>query len=61
MRSELPCHLVPATSDEGCTEEQLRLLKTRPKLSGGTTEEDRWRDMYMIIFPDTKTVPSPCE
>lgn len=62
MRSETPCDLVSKTTEEEeCSEEQQKALKARPKFTGTMTEEDRWRAMYMILFPDARIAPSPCK
>lgn len=47
---------------EGFNEDQRKRLRTRTKTSG-TSEEAKWRDMYLILFPDEdeKNIPSPCE
>lgn len=41
-------------------EESLRVKKRVPP---NTTEEDRWNEMYMVLFPDAdiKALPSPCK
>ena len=45
---------------EGLTPDQERKMRKRNR---GMTEEERWRELYLILFPDTDpaTVPSPCK
>lgn len=51
---------------EGLTKEQEKALRKRKKL---VSEEEKWRDMYRIIFPATggddrdinDEIPSPCQ
>ncbi|KAK3939249.1 hypothetical protein QBC46DRAFT_316115 [Diplogelasinospora grovesii] len=56
QRKETPCKLRTVNVPEGITDEQEKQLRARAKAS--CSEEEKWRDMYKIIFPDTK-VPSP--
>ncbi|KAH8902521.1 hypothetical protein BR93DRAFT_246465 [Coniochaeta sp. PMI_546] len=59
--SETPCAVVSKTTEEeGCTEEQQRLLKARTKYTTTATEADKWRHMYSVLFPGVGVVPSPC-
>ncbi|KAH9231020.1 hypothetical protein K456DRAFT_484476 [Colletotrichum gloeosporioides 23] len=37
-------------------EEQLRSKKRQPNLR---TEEDKWRDIFRILFPDCRNIPDP--
>jgi len=39
------------------SEEQDKKLRVRPKK--GCTEEEKWADMYRILFPN-EDIPSPC-
>lgn len=47
-------------SDEGFNDEQEKALKKRVQ---GATEEEKWIDMYRILFPDAagNNIPEPCE
>jgi hypothetical protein len=45
---------------EGITPSMEKRLRSRKKLSGDQTEEDRWRTMYRMLFPGEE-VPSPCK
>lgn len=54
------CQVKPGHPPEGITPEIERKLKSRKKAYLGQTEEDRWRDMYTLLFPG-EDVPSPCK
>ncbi|KLP12718.1 uncharacterized protein LW94_6571 [Fusarium fujikuroi] len=48
--------------EEGINEEQERLLRIRKRKNGKArqvTEEEKWVEMYKILFPDDDPVPSP--
>ncbi|KAJ4261524.1 hypothetical protein NW762_006951 [Fusarium torreyae] len=48
--------------DEGIDEEQERLLRARKRKNGKARqkgEEDKWVEMYKIIFPHDDPIPSP--
>lgn len=48
---------------EGFTKEQEKKLRSRKKTHADMTDEDKWREIYMILFPDDdpETIPSPCK
>ena len=46
---------------DGITDNQERLLRVRSAKEGVNTEEDRWGDVYFILFPNDKESPTPCE
>ncbi|QDS73939.1 hypothetical protein FKW77_007919 [Venturia effusa] len=48
----------PAQPIEGCNKEQERKLRCR-KRQPGETDEDRWAEMYRILFGDDAEVPGP--
>jgi hypothetical protein len=50
----------PPQDIEGCSQEQERKLRCR-KRPPGETDEDRWAEMYRILFGDDCEVPGPCE
>ncbi|KAK0737269.1 hypothetical protein B0T21DRAFT_383278 [Apiosordaria backusii] len=56
QRSEEPCKLQKNNIHEFISEEKEKLLHLRAK--AGSSEEDKWLEMYRIIFPNEK-VPSP--
>jgi hypothetical protein len=56
--SRLPegCELRNPEPLEGFDSDQERRLRSRKKSALGDTREDLWREMYLIVVPDT---PSP--
>jgi hypothetical protein len=46
---------------EGISSETEKLLRRRKKTYPGQSEEERWRDIYRLLFPNDKDVPSPCK
>jgi hypothetical protein len=58
QRAQTPCRLSENARADVITEEQEELLRVRARAN--TPEEERWEDMYRIVFPDEKTIPSPC-
>lgn len=60
---DTPCPRQPERELDGIDHDQLARLKSRKHTPGVRTEEERWRKMYMIIFPndDAAEMPSPCE
>lgn len=66
LRSHLqqnpPCHMSEnRTLVEGFTKDQEKRLRSRKKAQADTTDEDKWREIYMILFPDDEeaSIPSP--
>ena len=57
QRADIPCKVKAPVSDGIITEEQDKQLHQRAK--SNCTEEEKWDEMYRIIFPDEE-VPSPC-
>lgn len=57
QRAAVPCELKDQRPD-AVTEEQERRLRVRAK--GHCSEEERWREMYRILWPG-EAVPSPCK
>ncbi|KAF4994593.1 hypothetical protein FGRMN_5708 [Fusarium graminum] len=48
--------------EEGINEEQEKLLRARKRKNGKarqTSEEERWAEMYKILFPHDDPIPSP--
>ena len=43
---------------EGLSNEQKRLLKPRDR---NKSEEERWKTIYKICFPNDEFIPSPCK
>ena len=54
------CSVVDGKPPEGITAEQQERLRSRRR--DGRSDEEKWRDMYCIIFPGTAEwdIPSPC-
>ncbi|KAF5695777.1 hypothetical protein FDENT_83 [Fusarium denticulatum] len=49
-------------AEEGINKEQERLLRVRKRNNGKSrqvAEEEKWVDMYKILFPDDSPVPTP--
>lgn len=64
QRAAVPCETITDAFPEGtmmpCQEEVLRVKKRVPP---NTTEESRWAEVYMVLFPDADAgeLPTPCE
>ncbi|KAE9371696.1 hypothetical protein N431DRAFT_467857 [Stipitochalara longipes BDJ] len=50
------CDVKPRQRIEGLTSEQKTLLQTRDR---SKSEEERWKAIYKICFPDDEVIPSP--
>jgi hypothetical protein len=61
MRAEKRCELRPKQLMEGVTVDQEKELKKRKKNNAEQSEEEKWKDVYRILFPDAKTIPTPCK
>ncbi|KAK0645386.1 hypothetical protein B0T16DRAFT_330535 [Cercophora newfieldiana] len=46
---------------EGFTKDQEKRLRSRKKAQADTTDDDKWREIYTILFPDDdeQSIPSP--
>jgi hypothetical protein len=53
------CELVEIDQADGLTGEIVERLRSRKKAYKGQTEEERWEEIYKLLFPDEIT-PSPC-
>jgi hypothetical protein len=47
-------------SVEGITDRLREQLLSRKKLYPGQTEDERWQQIYQLLFPN-EIVPSPCK
>ncbi|KAK1533431.1 hypothetical protein CPAR01_10139 [Colletotrichum paranaense] len=56
---EKPCNLVKNVSFEGFNKDQLKKLKSRKRTRGDRSEEENWRNIYLILFPDCTVIPDP--
>lgn len=47
---------------DGIDSKQEKLLRSRKKGSKNMSEADKWRDVYLILFPNIgpEDIPSPC-
>lgn len=53
------CPITEGTPAEGVTVDIEKRLRSRKKTAPGQSEEDRWREIYTLLFPD-EAVPVPC-
>jgi hypothetical protein len=51
---------LPGQPPEGITPKQVTELKSKAKLHPNQTEEDRWKEIFKLLFPG-EDVPSPCK
>jgi hypothetical protein len=58
-RVDPPCKIIPKLDIEGINDAQMQQLRSRK--GGIKSEENKWKQVYMICFPDTDetTIPSP--
>jgi hypothetical protein len=54
------CELKPGHPPEGITLEVEKRLRSRKKAYPDQSEEDRWKDIYRLLFPN-EDVPLPCK
>ncbi|KAF2999570.1 hypothetical protein E8E14_003613 [Neopestalotiopsis sp. 37M] len=61
LRSDKPCEKREVTRMQGINDAQYKKLRERRKTTGTLTEEQKWLDIYMILFPEAnrKALPSP--
>ncbi|KAK4185811.1 hypothetical protein QBC35DRAFT_296604 [Podospora australis] len=55
-QSEKPCKLIKNKTADFCSDAKEKSLRARIK--SGLSEEEKWQDMYKMLFPGEK-VPSP--
>jgi hypothetical protein len=62
QRLEIPCETRAEEPRDGIDDAQLQLLRSKKKLPGKKemSEEEKWTNVYRIIFPNDDPVPSPC-
>ena len=56
----IPCNVAEAGEAQGYDNDQERKLRSR-KRPPGQTEADKWKEMFRILFPDDREIPSPCK
>ena len=64
MRLDPPCEVAAQEAElDGFGPAQEKLLRSRKKTQKDPTEEEKWKDVYRILFPadDLGMIPSPCE
>jgi len=54
------CQVKSGHPPDGLTPEIGRKLRSKKKAHLNQSDEDRWRDIYRLLFPD-EDVPSPCK
>jgi hypothetical protein len=54
------CELKKGKEPDGLTAEMERSLRSRKKVHPNQTEEDRWKEIYRLLFPNQE-IPSPCK
>jgi hypothetical protein len=54
------CQVTPGQQPDGLTPEMERKLRSRKKAHRDQTDDDRWKEMYRLLFPN-EVVPSPCK
>lgn len=61
QRADDPCPKRPEEAIEGFDAAQERNLKSRKKAKPELSEEDKWKEMYRILFPDDdeSSIPYP--
>ncbi|KAH6632854.1 hypothetical protein F5144DRAFT_488764 [Chaetomium tenue] len=62
LQQDPPCSVQRnRTIQEGFTKDQEKRLRSRKKTHADMTDEDKWREIYMILFPDDEqsAIPSP--
>ncbi|KAK5660526.1 hypothetical protein OQA88_13075 [Cercophora sp. LCS_1] len=62
LQQDLPCAVQAERKVlDGYTKEQEKMLRSRKKARCGMSEEEKWIEMYRILFPDDRVslVPNP--
>jgi hypothetical protein len=59
-RADLQCRILPQPL-RWIPREVVTKLKDRKKAFSGQTDEDTWRYIYGLLFPDSVHIPSPCK
>ncbi|GAB1316788.1 hypothetical protein MFIFM68171_06998 [Madurella fahalii] len=62
LQQDPPCTIREKdTLHEGFTKDQEKRLRSRKKTHADMTDEDKWREIYMILFPDDdpSSIPPP--
>jgi hypothetical protein len=54
------CELLEVVQQDGITNEIVEKLRSKKKAHRDQSEEDRWKEIYQILFPG-EMVPNPCK
>jgi hypothetical protein len=54
------CDLSLGGEVEGITDNIEKRLRSRKKTTEGQTAEERWKEIYYLIFP-SEPIPGPCK
>jgi hypothetical protein len=61
LRQEPACEVVnPSREMPGINNETKERLKSRRGIQN-ISEEEKWKHMYKVLFPETEDIPSPCK
>jgi predicted methyltransferase len=55
------CEVIDAVSPGDITAYQEKQLKSRKHTAKRQTDEEKWADIYRLLFPGEERVPSPCK
>ena len=55
------CEARPGPPPEGMTPEQEKQLRSRKRPARIQSEEDKWCNIYSLLFPNETIPSSPCE
>ena len=59
--SVIACQPRARELQDGFTIETFLVLRNKKKLFPGQDEEDKWREIYQLLFPDATVIPGPCK
>ncbi|KAF4470684.1 hypothetical protein FALBO_2398 [Fusarium albosuccineum] len=59
QRSNPPCQTKEPPKMKGINEKQEKALKSRKMYQKSLTEEEKWTEIYKILFPEDHPIPSP--
>jgi hypothetical protein len=62
LQATTVCDIMEKIIIEGFDQKQEEKLKSRKRNHLNQTEEQRWKEVYSILFPegDEQDIPSPC-
>ncbi|KAF2495305.1 hypothetical protein BU16DRAFT_386157 [Lophium mytilinum] len=63
QRASEGCDVRTKTAIEGFDKEQETRLRSKKRSAVSRSEEDKWREVYIILFPDEdeSNIPTPCK